>query len=51
MSTRRESVRQYLQVSEILLKVDDLTEVELESVRKMLSQLSAKFNSEHDGKP
>ena len=48
MSTRRESVRQYVQVSEILLKVDDLTRVEIEVVREMLNRLSEKFNSEDD---
>ena len=51
MSIPRPSVREYVQASEILLKLDDLTDAEMEAVQEMLGRLSEKFNSGHNGKP
>jgi hypothetical protein len=34
-----------MQASEILLKIDDLTDAELETVQEMVGRLSEKFNS------
>jgi len=51
MSIPRLSVREYRQACEVLLKIDDLTDAEMEAVQEMLNRLSEKFNSGHDGKP
>ena len=51
MSTPRLSVREYVHASEVLLKLDDLTDAEMEAVEEMLGRLSEKFNSGNDGKP
>ena len=51
MSIPRPSVREYVQASEVLLKLDDLTDAEMEAVEEMLGRLSEKFNSGNDGKP
>jgi hypothetical protein len=50
MSTHRASVWEYVQASEALLKIDDLTDAEMEAVQEMLDRVSEKFNSGHDGK-
>ena len=47
----RPSVREYVQASEILLKLDDLTDAEMEAVEEMLGRLSEKFDSGQDGTP
>ena len=52
MSTNRQSVREYVQASEALLKVDQLSDTELEAVQEMVYQLSEKLlNSGPNGKP
>ena len=51
MSIPRPSVREYVQASELLLKLDDLTDAEMEAVEEMLGRLSERFNSGIDGKP
>jgi hypothetical protein len=51
MSTHRAIVWEYVQASEALLKLDDLTDAEMEAVQEMLDRVSEKFNSGHDGKP
>lgn len=49
MSTYRQSIREYMEASESLSKIDDLTDEEIESVQEMLDRLSAKLNSGEDG--
>ena len=51
MSISRPSVREYVQASEVLLRLDDLTDAEMEAVQEILGRLSEKFNSGNDGKP
>ena len=51
MSVPRLCVLEYMQASEILLKIDDLTDVEMEAVQVMVTRLSEKFSSGPDGKP
>jgi hypothetical protein len=49
-STHRQSVREYVQASEALLKIDELTVAELEVVQDMLNRISEKLlNSGNDG--
>jgi hypothetical protein len=48
MSSPRQIVRDYLEASEDLMKLEDLTYAETEVVQEMLDRLSEKFNSEHD---
>ena len=48
MSIPAHIVDAYMQASENLMKLDDLTDVDIEAVQKMLDRLSEKFNSEHD---
>ena len=51
MSEHRQSIREYLRAMEVLSKIDDLTDAEMEAVEEMLGRLSEKFNSGHDGRP
>jgi hypothetical protein len=51
MSIPRLSIREYVEASEILLKLDDLTDAEMEAVQEILDRLSEKLNSGHDSKP
>ena len=41
MSQHRQSVREYIRARELILKVEDLTDVEQEQIRNMLKQISA----------
>ena len=49
MSTPRLSVWEYAHASEVLLKLDNLTDAEMEAVEEMLGRLSEKFNSGNNG--
>ena len=52
MSNHRQSVRDYVHASEALLKIDELSDHEMQVVQEMLDQLSKKLlNSGDDGKP
>jgi hypothetical protein len=48
MSSPRQIVRDYLEASEDLMKIEDLTEAEMEAVQEMSGRLAEKFNLEHD---
>jgi hypothetical protein len=50
MSTHHAIVWEYVQASEALLKLDELSDEEMEVVQEILNRLSEKFNSGHDGK-
>ena len=43
MSEHSQSVREYLRATEALLKMDDLSEAELEAIAHMLDRLSEKL--------
>ena len=43
MSTHRQSVREYMQASETLLKANDLSDEEMEAVQEMLNRISDKL--------
>ena len=47
----RPSVWEYVQASEVLLELDDITDAEMESVEEILGRLSERFNSGIDDKP
>ena len=49
MSEHRQSVREYLRATEALLKIDDLSDAEIQAITKMLNQLSEKVLD--DGEP
>ena len=52
MSTHRQSVRDYMRACEALLKLDDLTDAELEVVQEMVNRISENLiNSGDDGAP
>jgi len=52
MFDHRQSVREYARACEALLKIDDLSDAEIEAVQEMLDRLSDKLlNSGNDGKP
>ena len=42
MSEHRQSVREYVRATEALLKIDDLSDAEIQAIAKMLNQLSEK---------
>ena len=46
MSEPRQSVREYLRATEALLKIDDLSDAEIQAIAKRLNQLSAKLLNE-----
>ena len=46
MSNPRQIVRDYLEASEDLMKLDDFTDVEIQAVQDMLDRLAEKFNSD-----
>lgn len=48
MSNSRQIVRDYVEASEDLMKIDDLTYEEIEVVQEMMDRLSEKFNSEDE---
>ena len=43
MSELRQSVREYLRATEALLKMDDLSDAELQAIEHMLNRLSEKL--------
>ena len=43
MSIPRLSVREYVQDSEVLLKIDDLTDLEMQVVQEMVDRVSEKL--------
>lgn len=52
MSEHRQSVREYLRATEALLKIDDLTEAEIQAIAEILHHISEKLHdSGKDGKP
>ena len=51
MSIPRQSVRDYIEASEKLLELDDLTDEETEAVYKMLGRLTERLTPERDGEP
>jgi hypothetical protein len=48
MSIPRQIVRDYVEVSEDLMKLEDLTDAETEVVQEMLDQLSEMLSSQRD---
>ena len=52
MFEHRQSVREYLRATEALLKIDDLTDAEIQAIAHILNTLSEKLlDSGKDGKP
>ena len=51
MSLPRKVVDGYMQASENLMKLEDLTDVEIEAVEKMLVRISAMLISQRDNEP
>ena len=52
MSEHRQSVREYLRATEALLKIDDLSDPEIQAIAKILHHLSEKLlDAGRDGKP
>ena len=51
MSVTRLGTRVYIEASEDLLKLKNLTDEEIETVQTMLDRLSAMLTSERDGEP
>ena len=52
MAEHRQSVREYLRATETLLKIDDLTDAEIQALAHMLNTLAEKLlDSGKDGKP
>jgi uncharacterized protein YpuA (DUF1002 family) len=52
MSIPRLSIRKYVEACEDLLKIDDLTDEEIEAVQKMVDRISEKLpTSRNDGNP
>jgi hypothetical protein len=51
MSIPRQSVREYLEAGEKLLKLGDLTDAETEAVQEMLDRLASMIGSMDDGRP
>ena len=48
MSIPRQRVLEYVQVSEDLIKLKDLTDAEIEIAQEMLNRLSEMLTSQHD---
>ena len=46
MSEHRQTVREYLRATEALLKMDDLSDGEIEAIEHMLNRLSEKLLDE-----
>jgi transcription initiation factor IIE alpha subunit len=52
MSAHRQIVREYIRVTEALLKTDEFTDDEIQAIGTMLDQLSKKLlDARMDGKP
>ena len=51
MSIPRQIVRDYMEASQNLLKLEDLTDAEIEVVQDMASQISAMLTSEGNIEP
>ena len=51
MPIHRQIVRDYIEVSEDLMKLEDLTDAETEVVQEMLDRLSEMLTSQHDSEP
>ena len=52
MSAHRQSVREYVQATQALLELDELTDAELEVVQEMVNRICERLlNSEDDGEP
>jgi hypothetical protein len=43
MSEHRQSVREYLRATEVLLKIDDLSDAEIQAIAHVLNHLSEKL--------
>jgi hypothetical protein len=50
MSIPRPSVREYAHASEDLMKIEDLTDAEMEAVQEMSGRVAEKFNLEDESK-
>lgn len=48
MEIPRRTVREYIYVSQLLLKVNDLTNAEIDAVQEMVGRISKKFDSNDD---
>ena len=51
MFTPRQCVRDCVETCKVLMKLDDLTDEEIEAVQEMMDQLSARLTSERDSEP
>ena len=51
MSIPRPIIREYMEASENLAKVDDLTDMEREAVQEMMDRLREMLTSQRDSQP
>lgn len=51
MSISRQIVRDYMEASETLLELDDLTDAEIDAMQEMLDRLAEMLTSQRDSEP